>query len=165
MEKNKVAKLPEFLYKNEADILYGDAVIDKEKNLVFDREMAELSDEMVSGIMNVFDDAGVLMDQSDESIEDLDRLAAQLWPEPMEEEEALDAIVASWGAYIGEVIRENLGGNWLFRKDLEHASVHFPRTDLEVFPFHKDRKRLVLGAEESLSDFYEALVEELTEDA
>jgi hypothetical protein len=163
MEKRKVAQLPEFLFRNEADVLYGDAVLGTPQNVTFERELSELADEMVTGVMAVFDDAGVLLDFSDESIEELDRLAAQLWPEPMEEEEALDAIVANWGAYLGQAIIENLGGEWTFRQDLEHASVHFPRTGMEAFPFHKVRKRLVLGAQESMGDFYEALVEELTE--
>lgn len=164
MEKrNKVAQLPEFLYRNEADVLYGDAVVNTPQNVTFEREIAELADEMVTGVMAVFDDAGVLLDYSDESVAELDRLAAQLWPEAIEEEEVLDAIVANWGAYLGQAIIDNLGGEWTFRQDLEHASVHFPRTGMEAFPFHKVRKRLVLGPQESMADFYEALVEELTE--
>jgi hypothetical protein len=163
MEKHKTAQLPEFLFRNEADVLYGDAVTGTPKNLTFERELAELSDEMVTGVMAVFDDAGVLLDYSEDSVEELDRLAAQLWPEPLEEEETLDALVSNWGAYLGQAIIENLGGEWTFRQDLEHASVHFPRTGMEAFPFHKVRKRLVLGAEESMYDFYEAIVEELTQ--
>lgn len=162
VKKTKVADLPEFLYRNEADVLYGDAVLNTPQNVTFEREIAELSDEMVTGVTALFDDAGVLLDYSEDSVEELDRLAAQLWPEPIEEEETLDAIVANWGAYLGQAIIENMGGEWTFRQDLDHASVHFPRTGMEAFPFHKVRKRLVLGTRESMMDFYEAIVEELT---
>ena len=161
-KKAKVAQLPEFLYRNEADVLYGDPVIGTPQNVSFEREIADLTDEMITSVMALFDDAGIDMDFSEESIDELDRLAAQLWPEPIAEEETLDAVVANWGAYLGQAIIENLGGEWTFRRDLDHASVHFPRTGMEAFPFHKVRKRLVLGAQESMLDFYEAIVEELT---
>jgi hypothetical protein len=163
VKRSKVDQLPEFLYRDEANVIYGDPVVGTPQNVTFEREIADLSDEMVTSVMALFDDAGIDMDYSEESIDELDRLAAQLWPEPMEEEEALDAIVANWGAYLGQSLLENLGGQWTFRKDLEHASVHFPRTGMEAYPFHKVRKRLVLGGAESLMDFYEAIVEELTQ--
>ncbi|MNS21856.1 hypothetical protein D3C72_536330 [compost metagenome] len=164
MEKNKIAQLPEFLFRNEADVLYGDPVTGTPQNVSFEREIADLADEMITSTTALFDDAGVLLDYSEESLEDLERLATQLWPNPIEEQEALDALLSNWGAYLGQAILENLGGEWTFRKDLEHASVHFPRTGLEAFPFHKMRKRLALGAEDSMVDFYEAIVEELTQD-
>lgn len=163
MEKNKAAELPDFLYRNEADLLYGPAVTSPPEKIAFDREMAELAEKMVLEVGTLFDEQGVDLDYSDESLEELDRLINQLWHEPVEDEDALAAMVANWGAYLGVTIIQNVGGEWVFRKDLEQASIFFPRTEMEAYPLHKLRKRFMLGPMESIADFYEALVQELTE--
>lgn len=163
MERNKVALLPDTLPTAEADERFGVAVSERNALISFDREMAELGDKMVTEVMAVFDDTGVDMDYSEESLSELDALIDELWPEPIEEDEALDAIVANWGAYFGLTILQNLGGEWRFRKDLDHAAVRFPRTGDEVFPLHLVRKRLLLGRQHSLYDFYSELVETLVE--
>jgi hypothetical protein len=165
LDKNRINRTPDFLFRAEADALYGAAVDAPASILAFEREMAELADKMVLEVTALFDEHELELDLSEESLEGLDRLVDQLWPEPIEDEEALDAIVANWGAYVGQTILEHLGGQWTFRQDLDHASLHFPRLGLEAFPLHVVRKRLVLGADESLAAFYEALVERLTSDA
>jgi hypothetical protein len=161
IDKNRINGTPEFLYRAEADALYGPAVEDSVRRLVLEREFAELSDKMVLELTTLFDDHPLDLDLSEDSLSDLDGLVETLWPEPIEDPEALDAIVANWGAYLGETILHNLGGQWTFRQDLDHVSVHFPRTGLEAFPLHLIRKRLTLGASESIAGFYEALVGKL----
>jgi hypothetical protein len=163
MEKSKVEQLPEVLYRNEAEFLYGPTVTLLPEKLAFDREMAELAEKMVLEVSTLFEDQDIELDYSEESLEDLDKLVANLWPAPISEEEALEAIVSNWGAYLGRVILEHVGGEWTFRQDLEHASIFFPRTGMEVYPLHKVRKRFMLGAQESFSEFYEAIVRELDE--
>lgn len=163
MDNSKVHQLPDLLPTAEADERFGEAVTDRNALISFDREMAELGDKMVTEVMAVFDDTGVDMDYSEESLSELDALIDELWPEPIEEEEALDAIVSNWGAYYGITIIQNLGGEWRFRKDLDHASVRFPRTGDEVFPLHLVRKRILLGPKYSLYAFYEELVASLVE--
>lgn len=161
-DKNRVNGTPELLYRTEADALYGPAATAQAQQLAFEREMAELTDKMILEVMALFDDLEMELDFSEESLDELDLLIDQQWPEPIEDAEVLDAIVANWGAYLGQMILENLGGKWTFRKDLDHASVHFPRMDLEAFPLHVVRKRFQLGKGESLSGFYQALVDRLT---
>lgn len=163
MEKNKAHELPDALPTAEADARFGVAVADRHALISFDREMAELGDKMVTEVMAVFDDTGVDMDYSEESLEELDALIDELWPDPIDEDETLDAIVANWGAYYGLTILQNLGGEWRFRKDLDHASVRFPRTGEEIFPLHLVRKRLLFGHQHSLYTFYSDLVESLLE--
>ncbi|MEB3224078.1 MAG: DUF6278 family protein [Candidatus Sericytochromatia bacterium] len=165
LDKNRINRTPDFLFQAEADALYGAAVEDRPRILAFEREMAELADKMMLEVTALFEEHELELDLSEESLEALDRLVDQLWPEPIEDEEALDAIVANWGAYLGQAVLEQLGGHWTFRQDLEHASLHFTRLGLEAFPLHVVRKRLVLGPHESLSGFYEALVERLTADS
>ncbi|MEB3195747.1 MAG: hypothetical protein VKP62_00945 [Candidatus Sericytochromatia bacterium] len=163
-DKNRINRTPEFLFRAEADALYGTPVAEVAANLAFEREMAELSDKMVLEVTALFDEHSLELDFSEESLGDLDRLVTEVWPEPIEDADALDAMVANWGAYLGQTVIEHLGGQWTFRQDLEHASLYFPRLGLEAFPLHVVRKRLALGPEESLAGFYEALVERLTAD-
>ncbi|MEB3330396.1 MAG: hypothetical protein VKQ33_14320 [Candidatus Sericytochromatia bacterium] len=162
LDQNRLNRTPDFLFRAEADALYGPPVEDRPRILAFEREMAELSEKMVLEVTALFEEHELELDLSEESLEDLDRLVDQLWPEPIEDEEALDAIVANWGAYLGQTVLEHLGGQWTFRQDLEHASLHFARLGLEAFPLHVVRKRLLLGAGHSLAGCYEALVERLT---
>lgn len=158
-----IARLPEVLYSNEADALYGQALGGLAENLAFEREMAELTDKMVLEVGAMFDEDNIELDFSEDSLDQLDRLVSQVWGDDKPEDvEVLDAIVANWGAYLGQAIMHNLGGRWQFRKELDHASVLFPRTGMEVFPMHKVRKRFRLGESESIATFYEAIVEELT---
>lgn len=154
---------PAFLFRNQADTEYGNAVTGELQTLGFESEMADLADKMILELMTLFDDHEIELDFSQESLEELDLLADRVWPDPIEEDEVLDAIVANWGAYLARVITENLGGTFTFRKDIEHVSVFFPRTDLEAFPMHIVRKRFHLGAGESLGDFYQTLVDRLVE--
>jgi hypothetical protein len=160
-DKNRINGTPEFLFRAEADALYGPAVEDSSRRLVLEREFAELSDKMILELNTLFDDHPMELDLSEDSLAELDGLVETLWPEPIEDSDALDAIVANWGAYLGETILHNLGGHWAFRQDLDHVSIHFPRTGLEAFPLHLIRKRLLLGASESIAGFYEALVDQL----
>lgn len=155
---------PEFLYKGEADAAYGPAVVAPAQLLVFEREMAEVSEKMILEVMALFDDHEIELDHSEESFEELDKLMDQNWPNPIEDEEVLEAIVANWGAYLGVSIVENIGGTWTFRKDLEHASIYFPRLDLEAFPLHVIKQRFQLGGrgQQTLATFYGALVAKLT---
>ncbi|HEY9721918.1 MAG TPA: hypothetical protein V6D47_07875 [Oscillatoriaceae cyanobacterium] len=162
MEKKQVEKLPEFASRHEADALYGPAARDERHQLTFEREMAELGDKMIVEVMALFDDQGIDLDYSEESLVELEALIDELWHGEPIEEEALEAIVANWGAYLGLTIQQNIGGEWTFRKDLEHASIFFPRTGMEAFPMHKVRRRLVLGPQESLVNYYEGLIEELS---
>lgn len=162
MEKKLVEKLPERATRTEADALYGPPARGDRQQLTFDREMAELGDKMIVEVTALFDDQGIDLDYSEESLDELEVLIGELWHGEPIEEEALEAIVANWGAYLGLTILQNIGGEWTFRKDLEHASIHFPRTGMEIFPMHKVRRRLVLGPQESLVDFYEDLIEDLS---
>ncbi len=163
-DKNRVEQLPDLLMRTEATALYGQPAIAAAQTLAFEREMAELTDKMILEVMALFEDLEIELDFSEESLDELDLLIDQQWPAPLEEDEVLDAIVANWGAYLGQMIIENLGGSWTFRQDLDHASVHFSRMDLEAFPLHLVRRRFQLGRGESLSGFYQALVDRLTAD-
>lgn len=153
--------LPDFLMAEEADGRYGPALVGERQTISLDREMHELRDKMVLEIETLFD---VHLDDSPESIETLEEVLHQAWPDPVEDEDALEAIVSNWGAFLSRVILETLGGEWAFRDDLEQVSIRFPRTGLETFPLHRVRRRFLLGPGYSLLAYYEELVSELTRD-
>ncbi len=148
------------LSRAEADARYGTA--SAEGPISFAREMAELSDKMVAEVMAHFNDHGIDLDYTEESLEDLDRLVSETWPEPIEDKETLEAIVSNWGAYLAQTILENVGGRWAVRSDLEHVSLRFERANLEAFPLHAVRRRFLLGQDAAISTFYEHLIERLT---
>jgi hypothetical protein len=162
METYDPTKLPLMLVAAEADTLYGRPAQNSAKQLVFEREMAELADKMVFELLLAFDDQEIELDFSPESLEEIDRLADLTYPEPIEEDEALEALVSNWGAYLGITIIEQLGGAWVFRRELEHTAIHFPRLTLESYPMHVVRRRLMLGKGETLAGFYDELVNALT---
>lgn len=159
-----IAQLPILVASREAERLYGPPALGLGPNLALERELIELSEKAIMELMALFGDEQLQLDLSQESLEDLDRLASTAFEPPPDEQDVLDAMTANWGAYVGRVLHEQLGGQWRFRGDLDHASLHFPRLDVEAFPFHVARRRIRLGMGDSLGGFYEATVGALTED-
>lgn len=159
-----IAQLPILVPTREADRLYGPPAQGQGPTMALERELIELSEKAILELMALFGDDLLQLDLSQESLEEMDRLAATAFEPPPEEQEVLDAMTANWGAYVGRVMQENLGGTWRFRGELEHTSLHFPRVDLELFPMHMARRRIRLGMGDSLGGVYEATLGALTAD-
>lgn len=111
------------------------------------------------------------IDFTDESLERIDALLNQWLLDQDEEEvdeagnpEVLEPVIIDVGSYLARVIHENLGGQWRFRRELVNTSLYFGRLGLECFPYHQVMKRIALGPDESLSQFYENLVNCLCND-
>jgi hypothetical protein len=83
-------------------------------------------------------------------------------PGPSDEE--IDAMALSIGAYVGEVLRRHLGGEWRSANSMQ-PDVRIPTLHLsngsEVWPQVKVNKRLRLGAEESVWIYAQSLMREL----
>jgi hypothetical protein len=156
---------PVELSSADADQLYGSHSLDVLRGHQLARELEELSEKMIQEVMVTFEEERVELDFSLESLEELDTLITQHWPEPIEDEDALSAIVANWGAYLTLLIFQNVGGQLRFRRELDHVSVYFERLDWEVFPFHRVRLRFSGHLEHTMSDYYIELVERLTKEA
>ncbi|MCA9103930.1 MAG: DUF3806 domain-containing protein [Planctomycetales bacterium] len=60
-----------------------------------------------------------------------------------------------WGAYIGEVFRRNLGGQWLMWKDEYGEAIALQCNEVTVFPHDKIRKRFSQGIEHKLDAYYQ----------
>jgi hypothetical protein len=68
--------------------------------------------------------------------------------------ENIDLISWLWGAYIGEVLRRQIGGEWLEWEDEYGKSIAFQSGGFKIFPHDKVHKRLVDGAEHDLEGYY-----------
>jgi hypothetical protein len=84
---------------------------------VYDR--AGLEEAVTAAVEMAQDKWGLRLDFSPDQLEVLDRaLVAEEIPEPeLEEVGAFEALVVPLGAYLGEVVRRQLGGRWQFGED------------------------------------------------
>jgi hypothetical protein len=95
-------------------------------------------------------------DYFDYAVEDAPSLDAwvDLFLEEQPSEDVVRSVIMSMGAFVGELIVRNGGGNW----DFDEASGPSVRLNagLVCFPFNKVGKRLALGQEHSLAQFIDA---------
>ena len=73
-------------------------------------------------------------------------------------EEEMDILCKMLGGYIGEVYRNQKGGDWALNDELSAIGVQ--RGDVWIFPPAKVHKRLTNGAEDNLWSYFRVSVEE-----
>ena len=119
-------------------------------------------------------DFGVALDYSDASVQDLERILAEL-SEKLEKllpsasatndtaQAQLDVTARVWGGYFGETIRRLWGGEWGVEtypgSVAPVISVDIGRAKL--FPVMKVYRRLTQGGAENVWDFYQMVREKL----
>ncbi len=76
---------------------------------------------------------------------------------PHLDESSVNGLANSVGAFLGECIIANYGGQW--RESEGGWGVFFSESDERdaAFPFNKARKQLLYGAEDSILSFYNVL--------
>lgn len=72
-------------------------------------------------------------------------------------EENVELCVRLWGAYVGEVFRRNLGGEWRRHVDPWGEAIALKGPGMTVFPHDKVRKRFANGEEDSLVSYYQVM--------
>lgn len=81
-------------------------------------------------------------------------------------ENQLWSMATIWGAYIGEVIRREVGPDfiWTDKEEFGNKTPHVQstRTDVGTFPIDKVYKRLVNGAEDNIVTYFNVGMEYLT---
>lgn len=112
---------------------------------------------------------GVKLDFSVASIQDVERIAEQLYsarphsflaklfrkgPSDAEVEQMCKML----GGYIGQVFRQVKGGEWAIHSDFNALGVK--RGEAWIFPPSKVHKRLSNGAEDNLWSYFRVVVEE-----
>ncbi len=153
-----VAKIPTLLERAQAEALFGAGEREGAAWLQRANELADQADDTLAEIHASFE---APLSESEDDFATFD-LLAEGWNEQPATEEELALIALGWGAYLGELIRNALGGQWVIRADAEHVSLSFERLGMEFFPVHAVIRRFMLGMDASLEAEYERLVETLT---
>jgi len=156
--QSAVAKIPTLLDASEAQAAFGVGEREGAAWLQGANALADQADDTVAEIQASFE---VPLTENEADFALFDQLAEGWNQEPPSEEE-MASIAVGWGAYLGELIRNVLGGSWVLRPDAEHVSLNFERVGVEFFPVHAVIRRFMLGEEASLEAEYERLVESLT---
>lgn len=71
------------------------------------------------------------------------------------EQDVMDSMIMSMGAYLGELIVRNAGGRWTYDQSHAAVGVETQQRQLVCFPHNKVAKRLTHGEEHGLWAFYE----------
>ncbi len=111
---------------------------------------------MAEDAVSVFGDRfGIILDYTPESLRKMDDAISTHFEEG---EEPLPTTVLPLGAYVGEVVRVNLGGDWRLAEPLTESSVVITGSGggHELYPFRRVEKRFVEGRGASLLAWYEA---------
>ena len=156
--QSAIAKIPTLLEVADAQAAFGAGEREGAAWLQGANLLADQADDTVAEIQASFE---VPLTENEADFALFDQLA-EGWSQQPPSEEELASIAVGWGAYLGEVIRNVLGGEWVLRADQEHISLHFARVGVEFFPVHAVIRRFMLGEEASLEAEYERLVESLT---
>jgi hypothetical protein len=98
----------------------------------------------------------VMLDHSEASVATIERLVDDIrYSMPGGATAAnIDLLCRVWGAYIGEVLRKEVGGEWIDWEDPSGKAIAFQSGGVKVFPHDKVRKRIVGGPEHNLRDYY-----------
>jgi hypothetical protein len=89
---------------------------------------------------------GVTLDYSPKSLKRLDRAISRYF----RKEEPLPTTVLSLGAYLGEVIRRNIGGRWKLKDNYMECYIGDLGVIEALYPFRRVYKRFVRGKRASL---------------
>jgi hypothetical protein len=67
----------------------------------------------------------------------------------------IDLLAKIWGAYLGEYLRRELGGEWFAQDGEDGPRIGLRLAHETVFPHEQVRRRLTGGPEHNLCDYFE----------
>lgn len=118
---------------------------------------------------------GVILDYSRTSIKEIEKildyysrdLAGRSHDEKPTERQ-IWSMAMIWGAYIGEVLRREIGQNcsWCFEDvfgDGEVLHIRLLNKDFRAFPIDKVYKRFINGSEDNVCSFFDIILQDLVE--
>lgn len=111
---------------------------------------------------------GISLDYSVESIEQVESLANRLFHtrpkgfiaklfRKLPSDTDVQNVCKMLGAYIGEVYRQNKGGEWQINQD--HQAIGLLYGDTWIFPLAKVLKRITNGKKDDLNAYFTAIVD------
>ncbi len=109
-----------------------------------------LAEDHVKRCRDIFNEE---LDYSEESMKRIDAIINKGWPNgpPV----MLEPTAVAFGAYVGEAIKRNLGGNWGYSEE-EGYFLENVGGKAKVFPFAKVVKRFKEGEGDSIGFYYAA---------
>lgn len=103
----------------------------------------------------------IKLDFSDNSIKDLEKILEVFYngftPERKPTEDELQNAAVIWGAYLGETLRRNYGGEWAVENEISVLNI----SGFKIFPSSKVYKRLTNGPEDNVAFYYDTFKAEL----
>ena len=98
---------------------------------------------------------GKKLDFSEKSITDVEEIL-----NGYSKDEEIWSMAYIWGAYIGEVMRRNIGPNclWTDEKIFDKETPHLKNNKSRAFPIDKAWKRIMNGPEDSIISFYKIII-------
>lgn len=107
---------------------------------------------------------GVTLDFSEGSVRVLEELVGRQHDEYAKgntpDEEGLETFCKMWGAYLGEVIRKQHGGEWTVASEGPFAGAYLLTIgDTQMSPPSKIYKRIVDGPEDNLEHYYQVMIQ------
>jgi hypothetical protein len=124
-------------------------------------QMQKIADNAVSIARDQF---SANLDFSEESLgglESLLQLADERYKQASSVENAapipIESTVRVWGSYLGEVIRRNLGGEWIIDKEAVFLQLGYRKLD----PLFEVRSRITDGPQFNVQNFFNSLKEEV----
>ncbi|MEW6408352.1 MAG: hypothetical protein AB1465_06730 [Patescibacteria group bacterium] len=93
---------------------------------------------------------GVELGFDEQSILKLDNLIQEAWPDQPPAQ--LDNVVLLFGSFLGEAIKQTLGGEWIQTEQGWGIKID----DATLMVFTKVKKRLLNGMEDSISYYYQS---------
>ena len=100
--------------------------------------------------------SGFGLDGRLESLAHLEELIDSLTPWSQSSEDLRQAMIRLIGACFGELIRNALGGSWVFDEEYQTPAIQVSET-VRIFPHSSVRKRWEEGQARSLSTFVDVL--------
>jgi hypothetical protein len=94
------------------------------------------------------------------SLAHLEELIDSLTPWSQASEDLRQAMVRLIGAYFGELIRNTLGGSWVFDEEYRTSAIQVSET-LRIFPHSRVQKRWEEGKARSLPTYVDVLTTRL----
>ena len=114
--------------------------------------------------------AGQKLDFSEESIKIVESILGQLHSEKKNakaspQPEVINRVCHIYGAYIGEVMRRNIGGEWILDDKLARGQKipAMRKGQMQTSPFAKVYKRIMNGPEDDVWFYYRVFVERCAE--
>lgn len=144
--------------KTPSSAMFDEPEGKKEAQISVQESMAKFAKQAVAFAKQGFK---INLDFSDNSIKDLERILeifhSSFTPghEPTEDELQNAAII--WGAYLGETLRRNYGGEWAVENEISVLNI----VNFKIFPPSKVYKRLTNGPEDNVAFYFDTFKMEL----